>query len=571
MPPSRHPFPFRLLGSILFLIAPTVLLFAADAPDAVQATQKPAAPPANPLAGLASLTRPDNLQPPAASFWDDAIKGSPDAAYRLALCYMKGQGVPPDPAQVELWLDRAAAEKSLPAMRMLGDIYANGLLGHSVDLVTARSWYDEGANAGDFPSETSYADMLLKGNGGDQDEAEGFNWLLAAGTNADQPAAAMLAQIYAYGQGTLPRNQRLAYIWSLLASSFTEPDPQRASKNADLMVQNAKLQQSLPASLPPDDVVWLKNRADALNKYQIKFGSPIVDDAPDETVTLPPEGTSGRTPSNSTLIKVMVNFDGHQAHSMMIDTGCCFSNIGSGLAHKLGLVQVGETSYDTAHFSRILAANGRIFGARFKNLRFVEVPWPSDFNRKGIEGILGGNFIRLLRIKYSFKDHIVTLEPPGLDARVGLPLVFSQATPNTDATIESADHERFTVSALLDTGNWGGVIMDADLNRSHPFGQLVSDVVTESFEGSDGHRDVKTGRLSSVSIGSFQVDKPSLTYEDAHSGSNWPELNVGMLVMRNFSIAFDYQNSMLYLEPRDDELSETPPNLDPHIPARSSP
>jgi predicted aspartyl protease len=518
-----------------------------NAPEVEQPSAPTAAAPVN----VSSLEKPKDLKEPAASYWDAAVKGSPEAACRLAASYANAtNGAPQNNNLAEFWCRHSAEEKCPLAEAFLGEMYENGLLGHPIDLVQAREWYARGARAGNPSSQLHLSEMLYAGQGGDENDQEAFRWLLLAADDAYGPAAYHIAAIYQDGTTDVPKNPSLAYLWSLLAISFGDLGSDDARKNDDIEEDGEFV-------LSPADVVRLKHRRDELLSYGGRFGVALIDDGPEETVTVPSEGTGGNLATDDDAIKVMVHFEGKDSHCFLVDTGSSFSLVSAELAGKLGLTEVGPFAMpgnlSNSSSTRILTANGQIFGAQFKNLRFVETKSLDLYKGFGVEGVLGGNFIRLIRLKVDMSKNLISFTLPQAIKGGGIPLTFSAGEPHVQVTIESPGHPSIAVSALLDSGNDGSMIMNGEFNREHPFEELIQGTaVQRAMEMFESIRSIKTGRIYSLGIGPFSVPKPVLDYDSVGTDP----LNIGMSVLRKFSVLFDYQNARLYLEPRDIDVPE---------------
>ena len=377
---------------------------------------------------LKSLRQIQNLKEPAASYWNAAVKGSGEAACHLADCYAKGKGVVQSDTQAEFW-GSIAAEAGFPGGEgIIGCMYM-GSSGHPVNQNKARKWCERGARDGDPLSQVMLAAFLSE-EGGEQNNKEAFYWLLTAAERRSGPAAALLASCYQQGTEGAPKSWTMAYLWSLLASSYGDLNPSTAS-------DNKSLQEDGEFWLTSTQIGQLKQRRDEIIQYQKQFDSAWVDDGPKETMALPPGGTEGQIiPNNMGIIKINVNFEGTGSHDFLIDTGSTLSVISPQLADELHLPVTGlaVTSIKQLQPTPLLMASGKIFGAQFKNLRFAKIEIPKIL---GVEGVLGGNFIRLLRLAIAVKHQSIWLGPPGPKVANGIPLAFQGGVPFVQTRIES--------------------------------------------------------------------------------------------------------------------------------------
>ena len=71
-----------------------------------------------------------------------AERGHADAEYNLGFMYLLGEGVQTDPDEGLRWLRRSADQGGETAIRLLADLYRNGIYGVSADHVEARRWQE---------------------------------------------------------------------------------------------------------------------------------------------------------------------------------------------------------------------------------------------------------------------------------------------------------------------------------------------------------------------------------------------------------------------------------------------
>ncbi|HEX4084771.1 MAG TPA: discoidin domain-containing protein [Chthoniobacteraceae bacterium] len=515
---------------------------------------------------LAALPRPAGLDGAAASLWDEAVKGLPEPGYKLALRFRDGDGVRKDDGQAIFWFACAANEGSALAIREMGNACATGALGYKVDFTAASNWYSKGIEHLDIPSEFAFGDMTIKGLGGKKDESAGFSYLLAAGSgrNVYGPSAAELAQLYAAGEQGAPKDARKAYLWSLLASSGTEnTDAYVAKECPGWIKENATLQQSLEASLPKETATFLRHRRDALLAGQRHLDEIVVDDGPEPAVSIPSGGASGSLePDAEGLLKVRVDFGDGKPHFFVIDSGVWFSNINPQVAAKLGLNVVGQATARFGKASGVFAANCRICGAEFKNLRFLVNPTSNMKVFDGLDGQLGTNFLEMTRVKIDFKKRAITFEPATARPEgAALPLTFNDGSPHAAVTVGGKGHQSFTAPALLDLGNSTGIVMNDDLNSEHPFKDLISGPIR--FAGlatADGEYPAQIAHLPAIDLAGYRVTKALCVYEPRQSGATSSYLNVGLRVLNKFVLTLDYAQARAYLVPNDESVLSAAPD-----------
>ncbi|MFP4560595.1 MAG: tetratricopeptide repeat protein [Thiohalorhabdus sp.] len=78
----------------------------------------------------------------------DAREGEARAQRHLANRYLRGRGLPTDPAQAAYWMRQAAEQGLAPAQRSFGEFLEQGI-GLDPDPDAARGWYAAAAKQGD--------------------------------------------------------------------------------------------------------------------------------------------------------------------------------------------------------------------------------------------------------------------------------------------------------------------------------------------------------------------------------------------------------------------------------------
>ena len=69
-----------------------------------------------------------------------AERGHPDAQYNLGFMFLLGEGVQTDPDEGLRWLRRSAEQGDEQSIRLLTDLYRNGMYGVAADAVEAQLW-----------------------------------------------------------------------------------------------------------------------------------------------------------------------------------------------------------------------------------------------------------------------------------------------------------------------------------------------------------------------------------------------------------------------------------------------
>lgn len=116
-----------------------------------------------------------------------AASGAPVAQYLMGALYSQGEAVKADPAQAFVWFSAAAARGNLKAMHNLGIAYAEGL-GTPKDEEKAAKWFTAAAERGYVDSAFDLAVMYERGAGVTQDPRQALMWYAIAAHAGDRPS-----------------------------------------------------------------------------------------------------------------------------------------------------------------------------------------------------------------------------------------------------------------------------------------------------------------------------------------------------------------------------------------------
>jgi TPR repeat protein len=125
----------------------------------------------------------------AALRWSTAAAkaGDPVAQYLLGALYQQGDKFKPEPALAFTWFASAAAKGNLKAMHNLAIAYAQGL-GTDKDEVKAAQWFTRAAERGYVDSQFDLAVLYERGTGVQQDLKQALKWYAIAALSGDAPS-----------------------------------------------------------------------------------------------------------------------------------------------------------------------------------------------------------------------------------------------------------------------------------------------------------------------------------------------------------------------------------------------
>jgi TPR repeat protein len=145
-----------------------------------------------------------------------ADAGDTDAQARLALIYLKGDGVAADPAAALRWA-RAAAETGQPvAEYLMGVFYREGKVVQADD-TAAFTWFSASATKGNLKAMHSLAIAYAQGQGTPKDEKQAAEWFRRAAERGYVDSAFDLALLYERGLG-VPQDMKQALTWYGIAA-----------------------------------------------------------------------------------------------------------------------------------------------------------------------------------------------------------------------------------------------------------------------------------------------------------------------------------------------------------------
>jgi uncharacterized protein len=145
-------------------------------------------------------------------FQKAADMGQPDAMYELYLAYKNGRGVASDRQTADTWLTKGAEAGQAWAQSLLGGRFAeppfdaDPLRRQPKNMPEAVRWYGLSADQGCARGQYYLGLCYLKGDGLEQDEDRGLDWIRQAADQGNNLALYDLAGLYARGIGE-PRNK----------------------------------------------------------------------------------------------------------------------------------------------------------------------------------------------------------------------------------------------------------------------------------------------------------------------------------------------------------------------------
>ena len=173
-------------------------------------------------AALAALRRAAALDHPAACYW-------------LSITTVDVTGITIYPVVDPEMLLRAARAGHVEAQRKVGVEYAWGEGPFPKDRTFARYWYERAAEQGEPSSQYDLGFMMMLGEGGPVDVANGLRWLAASAVQNDPcsgSAAELLTEIYQDGLYGVEPDTELASRWRTRKAELDKEHEERL-RNSD--------------------------------------------------------------------------------------------------------------------------------------------------------------------------------------------------------------------------------------------------------------------------------------------------------------------------------------------------
>ena len=154
---------------------------------------------------------------PTALFLELAQKGNPEDQYKLAMCYMEGEGFSKDIKAAKEWLLKAARNGHATSQKALGDLYFNGV-GVEKNSNEAIKWYSLAAKGGNSSAQAFLGDCYLRGVGVKQNIELAIDYYKSASKLGDDKVEEKLGQIYSVGVGGIKKDIKEAVKWYWLSA-----------------------------------------------------------------------------------------------------------------------------------------------------------------------------------------------------------------------------------------------------------------------------------------------------------------------------------------------------------------
>jgi len=256
------------------------------------------------------------------------------------------------------------------------------------------------------------------------------------------------------------------------------------------------------------------------------------------------------------LIRVRVN--GSQPLTFKLDTGFGVTTIHPKLVETLSLKRAGTLT--------ITGIAGKekadwLSGATFEFGEFTYAPRrvamiPSDAQRRRREhdGILGAGFFRRFVVELDSVERLMTLHDPEQFHCAGkgeiIPLEFRRDTPMVEATINIPDREPLQARYEIDSGCDGTLCLGHSFVKANRLDELPARNHAGSRTGVGGSVETQEGRLPLFQLGNRQLANLAANFfRDGSPVDADLAGHIGLGVLRQFKVIFDYSRRQMILEP----------------------
>jgi hypothetical protein len=287
----------------------------------------------------------------------------------------------------------------------------------------------------------------------------------------------------------------------------------------------------------------------------VKLGRPI-----DPTLFAPLEGdrliTDGvqSVPLIDDGLRIACNVTiAGNVYTFLIDSGSGNVLLDSRLAKSAGLLEEGALEVrgaartggmHVAHLKRLTIGT-----ASLDDLVISTIDLGGASNRMHLDGILGYPFFATSMVQLDFVNHVMRFGPPG-----SLPPAGDRIELDTDREIPEAVFridDSIDAPFIVDTGNTSDVLLYGPFVALHPSIAPAGSAAASSFIGIGGSDRSYGTRLDSLRLGSATLAGQPADVIVAANGAFADRVdagNVGLGVLRKFTVTFDFANHALYLE-----------------------
>jgi hypothetical protein len=252
--------------------------------------------------------------------------------------------------------------------------------------------------------------------------------------------------------------------------------------------------------------------------------------------------------------------------SFIFDTGADAAIVRLDVAKELGLAQTGSVTGRGAgpgsQAGQLISnANWSLIGLEHVSqpvLAALPLPVLPHAMGRDIDGIIGGQFIKLFVVELDYQRREMTLHDRETFSYRGagetLPLDFdANGHPVLTATVTPVDGGPLERRFVLDTGAGSALVLHSPfVAERNLLGPHLKTIPSIGAAGTGGRTAGRLGRVAALQIGPFRINSPITMFSQDSAGAFAnPALegNIGAQIASRFRLFLDYGRRRITLEP----------------------
>jgi PDZ domain len=188
----------------------------------------------------------------------------------------------------------------------------------------------------------------------------------------------------------------------------------------------------------------------------------------------------------------------------------------------------------------------------------TEMKGLSQYFGRTLDGIIGYEFFQQLVVEVDYAKQVLRLYQPknykyqGIGQRV--PLQIENRRPYIEAMVQPYGYGAIAASLMVDLGSNGALSVTAGCGRDQALRAAAPKLLRRQATTIHGAQQIYLGRIQVLNLAQFHIKTP-LTIFETRSTNSRAECDritgkIGIQVLRQFRVIFDYPQQQLILEPR---------------------
>ena len=244
--------------------------------------------------------------------------------------------------------------------------------------------------------------------------------------------------------------------------------------------------------------------------------------------------------------------------SFLLDTGYALTMIHPAHAETLALKRVGHvTIVGIAGEEAADLLNGASFdlaGVTYTPRRIASLPSEAGQRRRRRDGILGHGFFKRFIIAIDPQARTLTLQEPKEFQYSGpgeiIPISFRKTTPIVEGSVQTPGGQTVKARFEIDTGCTGGLCLGHDFVEANKLAPDDSSGRGGARTGVGGATRTRDGHVPQLKLGRLTIDRPDASFfQEGSPVDAGLAGHIGLDVLRQFKIIFDYSRQQMILEP----------------------